>query len=181
MIIRDFLDFFADYTRSNADVDARFRGLRKEGFLSGARGRHSPDITAQQAALFLLSMVATRAVEGASVGLGLSHLQAVHRKADTAETNPTLIDYLAELIAAPGRTAAQGIVQIEISENPLYARVIFKDGNTILFTNDEDTHRSIQQKPELYDVALSGLFRRLAVFSGYFIDMLAVKIKDRGE
>ena len=67
MIGKEFEKMLAEYTRSAADMDLRIRGLRGSGHLPSIRGRHSPDINAEQAALMLLSLVSARAVEGGEV------------------------------------------------------------------------------------------------------------------
>ena len=125
MIGKEFEKMLAEYTRSAADMDLRIRGLRGSGHLPSIRGRHSPDINAEQAALMLLSLVSARAVEGGEIAAKFAAAREVIKD---SEAGDSLLEFLTPFLSSSdpdlGNAYSYGLTRIELSEVYGYARAV---------------------------------------------------------
>lgn len=179
---KEFEKLLAPHVRSSSDIDVRIRGLREKERLPSIRGRHAPDIDSGQAAVILLSMIAQRPAEGAACAMELGDSLAVPNRGGFAKkVKLTLLEYVAGLLEKPGNVALEGVHRLEASGEYGFARIIYKDGRTLLFTRDEAQRAAIEKDASLYDGSFAYGFFRLAVFSAGFIDMLAIELAESNE
>ena len=181
MIGKEFEKMLAEYTRSAADMDLRIRGLRSTGHLPSIRGRHAPDIDAEQAALMLLSLVSARAVEGGETAAKFAEAREVIKNGDAGDTLlEFLTPFLSSLDPDLGNAFSYGLTRVELSEANGYARAVCKGGSR-LFVIDDATRAKLADSTESLDDAFRFGFDRLTVFSGGLLDALAIELADGDE
>lgn len=151
MNVKELETYLSKYTRGPSDMDLRVRALRAGGHLPTVRGRHAPAVTPFQAAMIMLSAVAQRSIEAGSVATRVAKLPAVPRAGSGVVDGIGFADYLASLIASPEAMHSLPRFHIEIAEAGGFARLIFEDGKSILFTSEERVRHELQQFPDLYD------------------------------
>ena len=178
MIVKEFETYLARFARGPSEMDLRVRGLRAEGHLPTVRGRHAPPVTPLQAAMMILSVVAHRAVEAGSLASRIGALPVVPRAGLDIPNGETFAEYLASLISSPAAVAEVPRFHVEIPEDGRFARVVFADGKSILFTGDQHVRQDLEQMPERYDSTGRHAFERRFYMSRSALLELAGVIAD---
>ncbi len=180
MNAKDYERLLSRWTRTEAEMDQRVRGIREKGILSNLRGKHSPHLGPDQGAAMILCLVAKRAVEGSEIALKCGELSLIpppnapeaHRKMRT------LIAFVSQMLEVPAY--AQTLDRIEISESGEFARAVMNDSSILVFSNDLDLRNRLQSGDYNYDTTFKFGCEKRLYLSGSFLVQMAAELSEPG-